>query len=730
MDTLFDQPEAESKGAQQGQTIGENTKKILVQPQSIQEYYKFCAKVYTEELMIEQFKENYYFFLSNKDHLAEIVRGKKVREIKIILHNLGRYVDSTKKKESLVKDVVDNFESLFVIADCVSYDPFSETYAEAKKRNVESITAEQLAKFYTDRKAEEAAKTKALDNPETLQEFNTFVNNYGEDKLSPEQAQQMDNLKSDAILKRREETKAHEAENRRETIGESVNSESFEIHETKHSKTGADIFTVRMIDRVDKNVFISLRTEAKKFGGYYSRYTDRNANPPIHAGFNFDTQAAADEFLKLVKGEEVEEPETDNTKTLSKSEKLQEMGKRLIEKANEELNRERLTNTHRRAAQAASTESKATGQKQFGQLLIKISEAFERGEIKYLDSLNNGAQLSDLNNILRRGYEARTTWRERENGEVEPNYMEDVNFVKFPWPQYHADHLQQLFTNYKDEKGMKRDIIKFFEAARRGLNKDTKTVTFDHSYDIELIKKIGYKIADKWEQERLLNRVKDFERIYNMGITNLSMLRSALRELGNLKKGTGLTEDEKRQLKIKEIERSFIGKKIAGFFPTPEERAEHLVRIARIQPEDEICEPEAGLGHIADVIAREHPQNSLSLIEFNHALWKALEVKGYDAEHENFLSTTHKYDVFIMNPPFEKNQDIEHIMHAWKLLKDGGRIAAIAAGNKNENSSQKQILEFIEFVNENGYMEKNPSGSFKNSFNPTGVETVTIYLEK
>ena len=87
------------------------------------------------------------------------------------------------------------------------------------------------------------------------------------------------------------------------------------------------------------------------------------------------------------------------------------------------------------------------------------------------------------------------------------------------------------------------------------------------------------------------------------------------------------------------------------------------------------------------------------------------------------------YDVIFMNPPFEKHQDIEHVLHAYSLLKKGGRLVAIMAGNK-KNSSQSKVNEFIDFVDDHGYMVENEEGAFKSAFRSTNVNTVTVYLEK
>jgi uncharacterized ParB-like nuclease family protein len=83
-----------------------------------------------------------------------------------------------------------------------------------------------------------------------------------------------------------------------------------------------------------------------------------------------------------------------------------------------------------------------------------------------------------------------------------------------------------------------------------------------------------------------------------------------------------------------------------------------------------------------------------------------------------------------MNPPFENDQDIDHVRHAYSLLKPGGRLVAIMANNK-ERSSRKKRQQFLEFIEEaGGYYEKNSEGAFQSAFKPTGVNTITLALDK
>lgn len=76
------------------------------------------------------------------------------------------------------------------------------------------------------------------------------------------------------------------------------------VIEGRHTKTGADIVTVQLPDRVSKEEFNRLGAEARKMGGYYSAYRGRGALP----GFIFKTREAADRFAALAGGEPVERP--------------------------------------------------------------------------------------------------------------------------------------------------------------------------------------------------------------------------------------------------------------------------------------------------------------------------------------------------------------------------------------------------------------------------------------
>lgn len=123
------------------------------------------------------------------------------------------------------------------------------------------------------------------------------------------------------------------------------------------------------------------------------------------------------------------------------------------------------------------------------------------------------------------------------------------------------------------------------------------------------------------------------------------------------------------------------------YFPTPPEVIETMLCWTEIKTGNSILEPSAADGAICDEIrdwiGLKHVQ--LDMVEFNPKLVARLKRKGYTAENncrvfcENFL--TYKpdklYDRIVMNPPFGKTADIDHVLHAFGMLRRGGVLTAI-----------------------------------------------------
>lgn len=172
-------------------------------------------------------------------------------------------------------------------------------------------------------------------------------------------------------------------------------------------------------------------------------------------------------------------------------------------------------------------------------------------------------------------------------------------------------------------------------------------------------------------------------------------------------------------------------KKEFQFFETPPDLAKKMIEMAELKETDMVLEPSAGLGAIV-----KHIENGRLFFNdinqnFVDSLAYDLMVAGKDIfsqSCQNFLKTNDKFDKIIMNPPFTKQQDINHILHAYSLLNPGGILVSIVSESPFFRENKKSVA-FREFLAENSAeIIKNPEGTFKAS--GTMVSTRIIKIDK
>ncbi len=82
----------------------------------------------------------------------------------------------------------------------------------------------------------------------------------------------------------------------------------------------------------------------------------------------------------------------------------------------------------------------------------------------------------------------------------------------------------------------------------------------------------------------------------------------------------------------------------------------------------------------------------LDVIEVSSSLREILQLKNFNLVGYNFLDFLAKtYDRIIMNPPFEKCQDIDHVYHAFYLLNPNGILVSIVSRGVFFPFSSKRI---------------------------------------
>lgn len=171
-------------------------------------------------------------------------------------------------------------------------------------------------------------------------------------------------------------------------------------------------------------------------------------------------------------------------------------------------------------------------------------------------------------------------------------------------------------------------------------------------------------------------------------------------------------------------------KKELQFFETPEELAVTLCDMAELTSECSAIEPSVGKGRIADEMLKRGPKE-LVCFEINADMERYLKDKAYDVYYRDFLDVDSEdisADRIVMNPPFCKQQDIDHVYKAYDCLNPGGILVSVMSTSHTYRTNKKSML-FREFLEQTGAeVEILPEGTFKES--GTLIKTCVVKIRK
>lgn len=168
------------------------------------------------------------------------------------------------------------------------------------------------------------------------------------------------------------------------------------------------------------------------------------------------------------------------------------------------------------------------------------------------------------------------------------------------------------------------------------------------------------------------------------------------------------------------------------FFETPAEIADWLVSlVGEIGAGMRVLEPSAGRGAIVKAIHRVCPEVTVDCYELmpeNREFLQTMQnvrVMGENFEEER---ATYQYDVIVANPPFSKNQDIQHLRRMYAWLKPYGVVAAITSTHW-VLGQEKACIDFKEWLDRvDAHTYEIGEGQFASS--GTKVNTMAIVITK
>lgn len=151
-----------------------------------------------------------------------------------------------------------------------------------------------------------------------------------------------------------------------------------------------------------------------------------------------------------------------------------------------------------------------------------------------------------------------------------------------------------------------------------------------------------------------------------------------------------------------------------------------------------VLEPSAGSGSLASA-CRLAGAMDVQCVEIDPKLVVALRLRGFANVIEgDFLRMKPGLEAdaggiglqpsrIVMNPPFTRQQDIDHVLHAFRFLGAGGKLVSVMSAGVKFRSTQK-AKDFRAMIAKCGTIEDLPESSFRES--GTDVRAVVVTMEK
>jgi len=132
-------------------------------------------------------------------------------------------------------------------------------------------------------------------------------------------------------------------------------------------------------------------------------------------------------------------------------------------------------------------------------------------------------------------------------------------------------------------------------------------------------------------------------------------------------------------------------KKELQFFPTPEKIIDILIKKSNVKKGMKVLEPSAGKGSIAKKL--KEMGCKVTVCEKHEPFRKELIDDGFSVlQNKDFLTVGPSvFDAVVANPPFTLQQDIDHVLHMIKFVKEGGIVASVMSNGVTFRKNKKAL---------------------------------------
>jgi predicted RNA methylase len=169
-----------------------------------------------------------------------------------------------------------------------------------------------------------------------------------------------------------------------------------------------------------------------------------------------------------------------------------------------------------------------------------------------------------------------------------------------------------------------------------------------------------------------------------------------------------------------------------GLFPTPEKVAERVVEKARLYDSSlSVLEPSAGTGSLVRAVLATGRGHRVTAVEIQGHLANDLRAGGGCSRVfcSDFLrfEIREQFDRVVMNPPFDRGRDVDHVWNALKYLRPGGVLVAVMSASAEFSGTRKAVaLRDLAVGELGGRFHDLPADSFAEA--GTHVNTVMLVV--